>query len=155
MKIMNQEKLKAKLARIPVAARKEIKAALASSAQEMAAVARAFVPKRTGALAASIGYTFGAYRADNANVRGVSFGGALNDPDLSVTIHAGNAKAYYAAFVEFGTRAHVAGGKFKGADNPGTAAQPYFFPAYRLTKKKLRSKISRATTRAAKRVAAG
>lgn len=155
MKIRNREKMAAKLKRIPVEARREIKKALTSSATEMAAVARAFVPKRTGALAASIGYTFGAFKAANANVRGVSVGGALADPDLTVTIHAGDATAFYAALVEFGTGPHVAGGKFAGAQNPGTTAQPYFFPAYRLTKKKLRSRISRATTRAARKVAAG
>lgn len=155
MKIQGREKLRAKLRAIPQAAKEEIHKALAVSADEMAAVARTFVPKRTGALARSIGYTFGPYKAENANVRGFSAGGALQDPDLSVTIHAGDAAAYYAAFVEFGTKPHVAGGKYAGAQNPGTTAQPYFFPAYRLTKKKLRSRISRATTKAARKVAAG
>lgn len=110
-------------------------------------------PKKTGALANSIGYTFGTYRADNANVRGVAGGGGAGDPDLSLTIHAGDAKAYYAAFVEFGTSAHTAGGKFKGADHPGATAEPFFFPAWRSLRKRTKSRISRATKKSVQQAA--
>lgn len=110
-------------------------------------------PRKTGALANSIGYTFGTYRADNANVRGVSGGGGAGDPDLSLTIHAGDAKAYYAAFVEWGTSPHTAGGKFKGAQHPGAAPEPFFYPAWRANRKRVKSRISRATTKSVRQAA--
>jgi hypothetical protein len=98
-------------------------------------------------------------------VRGVGSGGGAGDPDLSVTIHAGDARAWYARLVEFGTRGHVIkakekrlsdGSQFYGTEvrHPGTGSQPFFFPAYRLTKKRMRSRLQRATNSAAKKVAA-
>jgi HK97 gp10 family phage protein len=139
MKIQNRDRLKAKLAAIPKEARAEIHKALDKSATEMVETAQSFAPVKTGALRNSIGKTFGEYAADNPNVRGVTAGGGVGDPDLTVTIHAGDQEAYYAAFVEFGTKA--------------APAHPYFFPAWRLLKKRVLSRIKRATTKAAKKVA--
>lgn len=139
MKIKNKDRLAAKLKALPDKARQEIRKALEVSAKEMSDVAESFAPIDSGDLRRSIGYTFGNYQADNANVRGVNAGSGVGDPDLTVTIHAGDAKAYYAAFVEFGT--------------VDTSAQPYFFPAWRLTKRRVKGRISRATTKAAKQVA--
>lgn len=153
MKIQNLDRFKKKLAAIPVAARAEIQAALVQSGEEIAGLARSFAPKKSGDLARSIGSTIGQYTPENSNVRGVQ--ATAGGHDLSVTIHAGDAKAYYAAFVEFGTAPHENGGLFKGSDNPGATAQPFFFPAYRLGKKKAKSRISRAINKAAKKVAAG
>ena len=141
MKIERREQLKAKMLALPQAIRLELRKALETSADEMADVARRFAPIDSGDLRASIGYTFGNYMADNANVRGVTGGGGAGDNDLTVTVHAGSKAAFYASFLEFGT--------------VKMAAHPYFFPAYRLTKKRVKSRISRATTAAARKVAAG
>lgn len=140
MKIERKAKLLAKMAALPKAVRAELHKALQVSAEEMADVVQRFAPLDSGALRASVGYKFGAFEADNANVRGVGTGGGAGDAELTVTVHAGDKKAFYAAFLEFGT--------------VRMAAQPYFFPAYRLTKKRVKSRISRATTAAARRVAA-
>lgn len=153
MKIKGVDKLKRKLKAMPKVARDEIHGALQKSAAEMAATAKNFAPVKSGALRASIGYTFGEYAPENSNVRGVGGGGKLNDRDLTVTVHAGDAKAYYAAFVEFGTAPHENEGRFAGSEHPGASAHPYFFPAYRLVKKRVKSRISRATNKAAKKVA--
>ena len=59
--------------------------------------------------------------------------------DLAVEVAAGGRNAFYARFVEFGTVKR--------------AAQPFFFPAYRALRRKLRGRISRAVTKAAKKVA--
>lgn len=155
MRIKGVDQLKRKLRAMPQIARAEIHEALQQSAAEMTATARNFAPVDSGALRNSIGYTFGEYKAENANVRGVGGGGKLNDKDLTVTIHAGDARAFYAAFVEFGTAAHTNKGKFAGSHNPGASARPFFFPAYRLVKRRVKSRISRATSKAAKKVAAG
>jgi HK97 gp10 family phage protein len=154
MKIQNLDRLKKKLAELPKVARQEMRKALDQSAAEIVDLQRRFAPVQSGDLRDSIDYTFGAFEAENSNVRGVSGGGGgVGDPDLTVTIHAGDAKAYYAAFVEFGTAPHVSGGKFAGSENPGTTAQPFFYPGFRLGKKKTKSRIARAATKAARRVA--
>jgi HK97 gp10 family phage protein len=152
LKIIGADRLKKKLAKMPAVARQEIDKALRESAGEIAAMAKAFAPRKSGDLQNSIGFTVGEYKPENANVRGVAAGGRH---DLSVTIHAGDAKAFYAAWVEFGTASHENGGMFEGSDHPGASAQPYFMPAYRFGRKRAKSRISRAVTRAAKKVAAG
>lgn len=168
MKVKGVDKLKRKLKAMPKIARDEIHDALRQSAAEMVGTAKSFAPVKSGALRDSVGYTFGDYKPENSNVRGVVGGGSrLADPDLTVTIHAGDAKAYYAAFVEFGTAGHkieaklapalhLYGGDFvESVDHPGAAARPFFFPAWRMVKKKVKGRVSRATTKAAKKVAAG
>lgn len=151
--VTGRDRLAAKLASIQGAPRKAIHDALQQSAQEITAAQKRLAPKKTGALANSIGYTFGVHKAANANVRGVAAGGGGADPDLSVTLHAGDAKAFYAAFIEFGTAGHVAGGKFAGTFIPPGPAQPYFYPAYRSLKRRTKSRISRATTKSIKQAA--
>lgn len=37
---------------------------------------------------------------------------------------------FYAKFVEFGTKAHKTGGKFPGAQHPGSAPDPFMRPAF-------------------------
>jgi HK97 gp10 family phage protein len=113
---------------------KEVNAAVEASATEMVASAKSFVPVDEGDLRDSIAWTRGVHVPENSNVRGVGAGGGGAD---SVTVHAGNAKAWYAAFVEFGA--------------PDKPKQPYFFPAYRIIRKKMKARISRAMTKAIKR----
>jgi HK97 gp10 family phage protein len=149
MAMKGRESLLRKLKAIQGKPRKAMRQALETGAGQVVATAKNFVPVADGDLRDSIGYTFGNYAPDNANVRGVSAGGG-GDPDLSVTIHAGNAKAFYAAFVEFGTSPHDAGGLFKGAEHPGTTAQPFFYPAYRANKRSVKSRITRAMKKAIK-----
>lgn len=81
-------------------------------------------------------------------------GGLLDDQELSVTIMAGNDKAWYARLIEYGAPAAVAGGRFKGAQIPARPAIPFFFPAYRALRKRVKSRLQRATSKAAKKVAA-
>lgn len=151
MKIERRDALKRKLAAIPKAARAEIRKELAKQSADVVSTARRFAPQKSGALKKSIDYTFGEFKPDNANVRGVG-GGGVGDPDLTVHIHAGDAKAYYAAFVEFGTAPHVQKDhpRFRNG-HPGAAAHPFFFPAWRLGKKKAKAGVSRATRRAVKK----
>ena len=139
-----------RLARIQGPPRRRMREALEKSAQEIIAMQKRLAPVDDGDLRNSIGYTFGFYQAENSNVRGVTAGGGA-DPDLSVTLHAGDAKAFYAAFVEFGTSGpYTVGGKFAGAQHPGITAQPYFFPAYRALRKRAKSRLTRAMKRGIK-----
>lgn len=143
MKISGKKEFQARLKAIPDVARKDIRKALDRSAQEIENAVRSFAPVMSGDLKRSVGYTFGKFTPENSNVRGVgvSAKGGIDDPDLTVSVHAGDAKAYYAAMVEFGT---------KKMD-----PQPYFLPAYRLNKKRAIRRINRAVRESAKKVARG
>lgn len=152
-KVTGRAQFRAKLAALPKVARTEMHRALKQNGQEMVSLARSLAPVEDGDLRQSIGMTFGVYRAENANVRGVSSSVGAAYPELSLTVHVGDAKAFYAAFVEFGTKPHINGGKFAGTRHPGAAAHPFFFPAYRALKPRLKRRMSRAMTAAAKKVA--
>lgn len=74
--------------------------------------------------------------------------------NLQITVFAGGGDAYYARMIEFGTAPHLNGGRFAGSKHPGTAAQPFFFPAFRANRRRAKSRVSRAINKAAKKVAA-
>ena len=83
-----------------------------------------------------------------------------NQNDLRISIYAGDDKAFYARWIEFGTKPHnvAKGGGNKGHRgeahlHPGTRAYPFFFPSYRANQKKMKSRVNRAINKAAKQVA--
>ena len=146
--------IKRRLDAIPPKVREAVVAAQGQNADEMVALARSLAPKKTGALAASI------TKESSKN-------------QLGVSVVAGGGKAFYARFVEFGTRGSVDGEEqgftekltlTRGAEgqkrrrksrrtHPGTKAQPFFFPAYRALKKRMKGRASRAASKAIKEVA--
>jgi HK97 gp10 family phage protein len=143
--IQGRRALVDKLGKLPPAARKRIRTALEQSAKEMTALVRAGAPVDTGRLRDSVGYAFGAYeenRKSRSRIAGTSAEG-MADPDLTVQVHAGGGAAFYARFVEFGTR------------KPSRPARPFFYPAFRLARKKLMRRITVATNKAAREVAKG
>lgn len=153
MTLQNRDRLLKKLAAIQGAPRKAAREALKKNAAEIVAMQKRLAPVRSGDLQNSIGYTFGRYRAANANVRGVS-AGTSGDPDLSVTIHAGDAKAWYAALVEFGTSGpYRIEGRFEGATHPGSRAVPFFYPAWRALNRRAKSRLTRTMRKAIKEAA--
>lgn len=153
--VIGLDKLNRKLGRLPAAFEEAARLALAEAAQEVVDMMKHLVPVDQGDLRDSIGWTFGnapkgslvLLRAGKSRKSGMTAG-------LRVTIFAGGGKAYYARFVEFGTAAHDAGGLFKGAGIPAIAAQPFFFPAWRAKKRRVKSRVAREMNKAAKRVAA-
>ena len=44
---------------------------------------------------------------------------------------------------------------FKVVAGPGTTAQPFFYPAYRAVRKRVKGRVTRSITKSAKKVAAG
>jgi HK97 gp10 family phage protein len=165
MKISNVDRLKRKLRAMPQAVKDEIRIALMESADEITDLAQSFVPVRTGALRDSIRWRFGDVPG---NRKAVLVGKTtLGGHELSVTIEAGDEETYWARFVEFGTAASPARAprqdrryrrtvimtkSYKA--HHATPARPFFYPAFRLGKKRAKARISRAITRAAKKVAA-
>jgi HK97 gp10 family phage protein len=172
VKIFGADSLKKKLRKLPQETRTTIRAAIEQSASELVEMQKRLAPKKTGALRDSIVATMG----DGSTPKYAAFqkrGGGkrrsssvAGDPDLSVRVTAGNSAVRYAHLVEFGTEPHEIKAKRAKAlgkdgqfgtkvEHPGASAHPYFFPAYRALKKRMKSRISRATNKAAKAVAQG
>jgi HK97 gp10 family phage protein len=148
MAMQGRESMLRKLKAIQGLPRTRMKEALNQNAQEISDAQKRLVSVDDGDLRRSIGYTFGDYRPENSNVRGVSSAGG-GDPDLTVTIHAGDAKAFYAAFIEFGTQGpYTIKGRFEGATHPGIRAQPFFYGPYRAYRKRAKSRLTRAMRKA-------
>jgi HK97 gp10 family phage protein len=133
-KVEGREELKRKFAAMPRAVREEVKAALVKSADELVGMQQRLVPVKTGALRDSIHYE-------------------IEDEGLRATVTAGDKEAFYARFVEFGTPPHENQGEFKGSENPGAPARPFFSPAFRALRRRIRSRLSRAITTGIKKVA--
>ena len=68
--------------------------------------------------------------------------GVKGSHGLAITIFA---KRRHARYVEFGTNPHPDGNIY------GSQAYPFFFPPYRMNRKKIRNRITRAQRRAIKR----
>lgn len=148
MKIQGKEKFAKQLAALPQAMKAEIRKAIITSAEEMVDVAKRFVPVKSGALRRSIGFNVGAAGAATTagNARA-----AKGDEGLAATVYAGDDRAYYAHMIEFGTAPHTNKGRFAGSQHPGTSAQPFFFPAYRFTRKRAKARLARAVNKGAKK----
>lgn len=151
-KILNLARLDRKLKRLPTVAREPIRLGMEEAADEIVAMMKSLVPKDSGTLRDSIGWTWG--KAPKGSMVMATAKGSLG-ADLTLTIYAGNSDAYYARWVEFGTAGHTNAGKFAGSDNPGTRAQPFFYVSWRANKRAVKRIVRKASRDAAKKVAAG
>jgi len=125
-------RLKRTLKRLPDQVEQSVQPALKRSAEELANVQRSLAPKDTGALANSIAVT----TAGNTTPPYSLPGGSRQVGPNEVVVTAGNSEVRYAHLVEYGT---------SEAD-----AQSFFWPAYRLLKKRLQGRITRAMAKAVK-----
>jgi HK97 gp10 family phage protein len=126
------ERLKRRMAAVPIAVRQAVQPALQKSGQELVDTMKQLAePSRhTGELIASIAMTPGGEQTPPYSEPG----GSQTVPDNSVLITVGNTHVRYAHLVEYGTKkAH---------------AEPFFWPAFRLTRKRLQSRIKRAIGKA-------
>lgn len=131
--------LKRRLARIPKAVREEAVRAVLSGAEELANLQYSYAPVEDGDLRNSIEVT----EPGGATPAYSQPGGSRVAGPTEAIVTAGNGKARYAHLVEFGVAPHINGGKFAGTKHPGTKPQPFFWPAYRLLKKRISSRITR------------
>ncbi len=118
------------MAAIPQAVREAVRPALIKSGDELADAMRHLAPEDTGALKESIavtppGGTTPAYSQP---------GGSRLAGETEVLVTVGDHEVRYAHLVEYGTAE--------------AGAQPYFWPAFRLMRKKLQSRIKRAIGKA-------
>lgn len=119
---------------VPAEVRKSATAALEKGAQEIVDMARSLAPVDSGDLRDSIGWTWGDAPKGSlvlGTVGGQEYG------TLRITVYAGNDDAFYAAWQEFGTQ--------------NQRAHPYFFPAYRSLRRRVRSRITRDINKAIKK----
>lgn len=164
--IKGLKSLESKLRALPVAAKAAIASAMEDAANDIVAMMKSLASRftDTGDLQMSIGWTWG--KAPKGALTVATVAGKGNAKDLLLTIYAGNEDAFYARWVEFGTKPHnvALGGGTKrgkrdlaegsGTGHPGAKAQPFFYVSYRARKKSTKAKISRAINKAAKAVAA-
>jgi len=165
-RIKNRTRLIAKLNKLPAAIKAEIRKPMERGADEITAMQRSMVPIDDGDLLDSINWVYGeAPKGALTAGKKTDDSGTIND--LKITIFAGNEKAYYARWVEFGTQAANVGGRVadRRSRNPfatrksyrthsGTPAQPFFYPALRFMRKRIARQIKSAAVKAIKKVAA-
>jgi len=108
-------------------------------AQKMAALASRLAPVDDGDLKKSIVATM----AGMSTPRHSQPGGSHVVKEGGAVVTAGNSQVRYPHLVEHGTPPHVLGGIFKGGRHPGTSPQPFFWPAYRSTRKGFLNAIRR------------
>lgn len=133
-KIVGMPRLLRKLKVLPDAARAEIRIELGKVADDIVAMMQSLAPEVSGDLRKSIGWTWG-----DRVPKGAMAIATAGKGDLAITIFAGDEKAYYARWVEFGT--------------VKMSARPYFYVAWRAGKRAARKQLREASRRAARRVA--
>lgn len=126
------QKLSKALRRLPKQAEEAAKPALKKSGAELVSAMKRLAPVADGDLRDSItvtgpGQTTPPYSQP---------GGSRKADENQVLVTAGNSKVRYAHLQEFGTSK--------------AAAQPFFWPAYRLLRKRLQNRISRSLAKAIK-----
>ncbi len=151
VKFIGKDKLNRKLKILPDAFMAVAEKSLGEAADAIVKSMKAVVPVDQGELRDSIGWTFGEPPKGSATFYKTKAPKGLN---LRLTIFAGNDEAFYARWREFGVLPFINGGIFKGTKNPGSAAQPFFYPAWRANKKKVKSRMTRSFNKEAKRIAA-
>jgi HK97 gp10 family phage protein len=115
---------------IPAKVEAATKKAMEKGADELVGMMKRLVPVDQGDLRDSVGWTWGDPPKGAVVI-------AKSEPDsrgLKITVYAGNVKAYYARWVEFGT--------------VKMSAQPFFFPSYRAMRKRIKSRITREMKKA-------
>lgn len=145
-----KDRLLKKLGSLHPALLEALEKANRQAADDMVDLAQHFAPVKTGKLKDSIvatppGQVPPSYSQGHD-------GGAV--PQGAYAVSAGNSEVRYAHLVEFGSAPHIAGGIFKGAEHPGASPQPFFWPAYRSIRRKMRGRAGRAIGKAIKAVAA-
>jgi HK97 gp10 family phage protein len=123
-------RLQERLDAIPKSVREAVQPALVKSGAELVATMRQLAPEDTGALKDSIVATLPGDRTPPYSQPG----GARIVGDTEVVVTAGNSGVRYPHLVEYGTAE--------------AAAQPFFWTAFRLLKRRMENRIKRAVGKA-------
>jgi HK97 gp10 family phage protein len=152
------KRLQKRLDAIPKEVIKAVQPALEKSGQELVATMKQLAEqsRESGELIESITYT----TAGRTTPPYSQPGGEQVVPPNSVIVTAGNADVRYAHLVEFGTAPHnvakgggTVAGKVRaafggGTQHPGAPAKPFFWPSYRLLRRRMSNRIKRSISKA-------
>lgn len=150
-KMQGLAQLNRKLRAIPRSAKNAARKAVVQGAEEIAALQRSLAPVDDGDLRDSIHVTMPGQTTPPYSQPG---GSRTAGPEEAI-VTAGNTKVRYAHLQEFGVAPHTNGGQFAGTQNPGFAAQPFFWPGYRALRKRVRGRVTRQINKAIKEAARG
>lgn len=136
---------RAKLDRMPVDVKRAIKRALEKGGDDLVATMKRYAPVDQGELRNTVEYYFPEERRGEPSYRGEQLS-IKAEAGLAIVVVAGNASrskedGFYAKFVEFGT--------------VDQSAAPFFFPAYRLRRASIRSRIVREQNKALRAISNG
>lgn len=124
------DRFSAKMRAIPVAVKEAVIPALSQSGGELQGRMRTLAPEDTGALKRSIAVTLPGQPTPPYSQPG----GRRTAKDLEVIVTAGNAEVRYAHLAEYG--------------HAKAQAHPFFWPAFRLSRKRITGRIKRAISKA-------
>lgn len=124
------ERLRRRLEAIPTGIKEAVQPALLRSGEELSARMKQLAPVDEGDLRDSIAVTPAGQRTPSYSQPG----GSMTVPENAVAVTVGNEDVRYAHLQEYGT-----------VNNP---AQPFFWPSYRLLKKRMGNRIKRAISKA-------
>lgn len=167
--------------RIPESVKQAMRESQGKNADKLVTSIKAFVPRKSGDLADSVNWSrglppyseaTGAFRLAQKDL--TLRQSALNTEGLLVCVYAGDGKAYYARWVEFGTKFSPAGtarswtrartargwrnrsdGRNNARPHHATKAQPYFYPVIRAYSFKIKRSTASAGNRALKKAIMG
>lgn len=125
-------RLEKRLAAVPKAVKEAVQPALQKSGQELVSTMRKLAPEDTGALKESIVMT----PAGQSTPPYSQPGGSTIVPENAVMVTVGNTDVRYPHLVEYGTTK--------------APAQPFFWPGFRLSQKRITNRIKRAIGKAVK-----
>lgn len=128
------DRLKRRLAAIPKAAKTAVQPALIKAADQMADTMRQLAPDDPATSAPDLKSSIAVTPAGQSTPPYSQPGGSMVVAENAVAITVGDTKVRYPHLLEYGTRK--------------AAAQPFFWPAYRLHRKRAASAIKRAIAKA-------
>ncbi|PTX04610.1 HK97-gp10 family putative phage morphogenesis protein [Pararhodobacter aggregans] len=128
------DRLNRRMAAIPVAVRRAVIPALEKGAEEVAAAQRALAPDDPATGAPDLRTSITVTPPGQATPAYSQPGGSLMASELEALVTAGNTNVRYAHLQEYGTKRH--------------AAQPFFWPGFRLARKRAANRIKRAIGKA-------
>jgi len=145
-KVQGLDRFKAAMKRMPASVKATAISSTLQGANELVALQKSLVPVDKGDLRDSIvvtppGGTTPPYSQP---------GGSRTAGPIQAIVTAGNTKVRYAHLVEFGVAPHVNGGEHAGTQNPGYAAEPFFWPSFRALRGRIKGRITRNINKAIK-----
>ncbi len=125
-----------RMAAIPEAVRRDVQPALLKSGDELAGVMRGLAPDDPATDAPDLKSSIAVTGPGQQTPAYSQPGGSTVVPENAVAVTVGNEDVRYPHLLEYGWS--------------GAVAQPYFWPAVRLTRKKITNRIKRAINKAIK-----